>query len=129
MDFQFDSLRSARLGELISAFAACNPEADVYYDFAYLSPTKPASWRGVYAELALGWASDRGSWLKVSEVLAWLREANGHLYEGYKGGTYRMGLSTPVWVDNWGQYSSTAIAGLTLLYSGGTVMINTFHRD
>jgi hypothetical protein len=55
----------------------------------------PHSYRGYYEQLALEPVSGTTD---VQDVLRSLRRANGHTYEGWKGGSYRMGPDTPVHV-------------------------------
>lgn len=55
------------LGALIALLEQFDPSWKVVYDFAYCTPTKLASYRGDYSQLALGWrpygyaGSDQGS--------------------------------------------------------------------
>lgn len=94
-------LRSAEDGEGLQ---------EVRYDFCYRVPTTLRSYRGVYAFLALG-HTDEGD-CTVQELVERLRAANGQTFEGYKGGHYTMSLNTPIFVDNSGDASGTAIVGV-----------------
>ncbi len=88
-------------------------EAVVVYDFEYLFPTEFRSWRGSYAELALGFADYRrqppAAPMPVTEFLAMCQKTVGATFHGYKGGDYLMGKNTPVWVANWGNSGNTAL--------------------
>jgi hypothetical protein len=100
------------LGALILLLKACPQDAHVRFDFGNTVPDGLESSRGDYAELAIGFTSGRyedHKNLKVSEFLAELKAADGKTYTGWKGGHYTMGPSTPVWVDNPGNWSETAI--------------------
>ena len=114
------------LGELIQKIKSCElttPQSDsseevhkpVQFDFGTAIPTILDSWRGSYAELALGYElfgydgdADWGS-MRIDTLLEDLESAVGKTYEGWKGGDYTMDLDTPVWVDNPGNSSNTAI--------------------
>lgn len=54
----------------------------------------PHSYRGRYTQLAL----EPCHTLTVDEVLTTCRQAVGRRFCGYKGGLYRMGKKTPVWL-------------------------------
>jgi hypothetical protein len=69
-------------------------------------PTELMSWRGVYAELSFGFSFE-GKEPTVKKIITELREAVGKTYEGYKGGDFVMGRSTPVWVANYGNSGDT----------------------
>jgi hypothetical protein len=88
-----------------------------------VQPTKFASWRGIYAELALGYETVNYSAteMTVGMLLSMIKIANGSTYEGWKGGLNRMNLRTPVHVDNRGCYTDTAITGVR--FDGTDVLI------
>lgn len=116
------------IGELIVQLENIkNQEANIIYDFCNLQPTEPDSYRGFYDQLAFGWrAYDyQKPDAKVKDMLAWLKEAVGKTYTGYKGGEYVMSEDTMVWVDNTGKASSTGIANI--IDMGHTAMIITTH--
>lgn len=105
------------LGEIIAkceAIAARGYERSdglpptVTFDFEYLRPTTLDSWRGIYAELALGFNAD-GNAPSLPDFIAMLRDAVGKTYDGWKGGEYTMSERTPVWVANPGNSGNTAI--------------------
>lgn len=101
---------TTKLGALIEALRFAPKDADVQFDFCYLSPTSVASYRGYYDHLALGW--DAKAWPKVTAVLAELESAVGKTFEGWKGGNYRMSLETPLWVSNRGETGGTGIVAV-----------------
>lgn len=98
-----------RLGELIDALEACEPESQVTFDFGGFEPTGIDSYRGYYSDLALSFG-DQG--LLAGKLLAELRDADGGVFEGYKGGKYRMDRSTPVWVANYGRSHGVAVVAV-----------------
>lgn len=58
------------------------------------------SYRGYYSDLAFEPTNTpRTSELILNDCLA----AMGKVFEGYKGGEYLMGESTPIWVANYGE--------------------------
>jgi hypothetical protein len=123
---------TAKLGAVIAALERADPEADVHFDFAYLRPTKVQSYRGFYDHLALGWShasihDDDGKflrhWPRAADLLTELKSAVGQTFEGYKGGRYCMDAEMPLWVDRWGEASSTAIKAASI--DDGTVVLVT----
>lgn len=116
-----------KLGTLIKQLEAMPQDASVEYDFGYMIPTKLDSWRGRYECLAIGYThfetiafGDRST---VKDLVEKCKEAVGKTYEGYKGGDYRMTEDTEVWVDNYGEYSNTALVGIGDQW--GTVILIT----
>jgi len=117
------------LGELIYALRQHNPEAKVFFEFGGISPGDVDSWRGDYAQLALGWKADRdGDPRTVAQLLENLTEAIGKEFEGYKGGIYMMRESTQVWVDRPGEYTSTALVRVKGKHNGNWVYLKTKRR-
>lgn len=108
-------MRAWTLGDLIAALRNVEPDKQVRFDFCYLVPTPVDSWRGIYAELAIGFTTDhyaKGSLFTVGELLANLQSAVGATFTGYKGGQYIMWEGTPLHVDNHGNSSDTVVVGL-----------------
>lgn len=106
------------LGEIIAKLEAIqesekerDEEPWVRFDFGSLVPTKLDSWRGVYAELAIGY-EDVKNWPSLSSILAEFKSAEGKTFTGYKGGDFKMGRGTPVWVANYGDSGNTAIVSV-----------------
>ena len=61
--------------------------------------TDPHSYRGYYSDLAFETCNTTTS---VGVLLKQCRGAMGKEYQGYKGGEFMMGESTPVWVAGYG---------------------------
>lgn len=95
------------LGELIMALQKCPPEA-ICRTGRWGSPTNPHSYRGYYDHLAL----EVGERKPVAAVLDMLEQACGETYEGYKGGDFTMGSSTPVWLAEQGVSTGDMIVGV-----------------
>lgn len=104
------------LGALIDALKACDQKADVYIDRSpvYLSPTTVTSYRGIYAELAIGVECTKYG-RPVGEVASMLEAAVGATFEGYKGGSYKMDRSTHVWIANWGEAGDSEVTGVRIV--------------
>ena len=77
------------LGELIEALEHLPGEQTFKWGFSH-----PHSFRGYYEQLAFE-PKDNTT---VMEMLEDARKANGSTYTGWKGGEFRMGLGTPVWL-------------------------------
>jgi hypothetical protein len=102
--------RRLSLGEFLDVLER-QPEADlVLFDFGGMVPTRVNSYRGYYEDLAIGFGDVDTP--KVAEVLKELRSAIGKTFEGYKGGNYRMGRNSRLWVANYGRTSDTVITGI-----------------
>lgn len=99
-----------RLGAIIDALSAAKPDAAVEYDFGGFNVTGIDSYRGYYEDLALSFGNEGA--LNAGALLAMLRGADGKMFDGYKGGEYRMNRDTPVWVANWGCSHGVAVVGV-----------------
>ena len=117
-----------KLGQIIEGLEAIESkdQKHVFFDFSHAFPTSLASWRGVYAELALGFSFD-GNAPTVDKQLNALKDAIGAHFEGYKGGMFRMSKDTPVWVANYGYADPTAIVGM--LESSSIVILETRYMN
>jgi hypothetical protein len=103
------------IGEVIDALEKASPNLPVYFDFGGIAPTDVDSWRGIYAEAALGFrdVGRVGSLPTAAELLEELRESiDGRSYTGWKGGEYTYDRSTPLHIDNPGCYTCTALVGV-----------------
>ena len=87
-------------------------EPYVMFDFCGMRPGAIGSYRGFFSRLAIGYSEDVPM-VAVSDFLQQLKSAVGKTYEGYKGGQYRMGLDTPLWVANYGRCTETILCGVT----------------
>jgi hypothetical protein len=85
----------------------------VQFDFGYMHPDGVDSWRGIYAELAIGYSEESGG-VTAKDFLKQLKDAVGATFTGYKGGDFMMGKATPLHVDNYGHCSSTALVGISV---------------
>lgn len=106
---------SMTIGAVLEALKTCEPTASVYFDFCDCIPTVVGSWRGVYAEAALGWSPHvRGERTTVAQLIVELESsiADGREFVGWKGGEYRYNLDTPLHVDNRGKCTYTDLASV-----------------
>lgn len=118
---------AARQAEIVKKY---DGEAEVQFDFEYLFPTRFSSWRGIYAELALEFAMNRDDKQKpmtVSEFLDLCKRTIGETFEGWKGGDYKMGKTTPIWVANPGNSGNTAL--IEVVDNEYTVILITGYRE
>lgn len=97
------------LGEIIKALGAFDAASLVGFDFAGMSVGTYCSYRGYYEDLCI--IPSRG-FKRVDEVLRLLKEADGDVVEGWKGGSYKIDAASPVWVSFEGCNSGTIITGV-----------------
>ena len=71
----------------------------------------PHSYRGYYSDLAFEQGTGKTS---SKDFLATCKKLVGRVFVGYKGGEYKMTLTTPLWVANWG------VCGRPLIALNGT---------
>jgi hypothetical protein len=100
------------VGELCDALATRPAHQEVCFDRFHLRPDCIDSYRGYYDHLALGWAADGSMRVDVLRALLLSAVQPGRTFTGWKGGTYRMTLYTPVWADNRGDCSSVQIVAV-----------------
>ena len=117
-----------KLGTLIKMLELYDSNAPVEFDFGYIQPTTLDSWRGVYAELALGYECSPSSRATVGSLLDECRQAVGATFFGWKRGDYTMGEHTKVWVDNRGEYSSTMLIGVAERF-GVVILVTAKNLD
>lgn len=96
------------LGKLIAFLKDKNLDTRVRYDVGG-SPGSAHSYRGIYSDLAF----DTYDYVTTAgQLLLRANDANGREYEGYKGGLYRMGDKTPLWLAEYGEGSGLAIVSI-----------------
>ena len=111
---------SMTIGELLDILAPLNPYKEVIFDFGYLAPTVVNSWRGSYNEPALGYGvygySSSPTGFRPPTVGVLVEELKGAIsgvcYTGWKGGEYQYYRSSPLHIDNPGDYSCTELVGV-----------------
>ena len=82
------------------------------FDFDNARPTGSMNtWRGSYDEIAMEYDTESQP-ASVDWLLGELRFVIGGTYQGYKGGEYTMGKTTPVWVDHYGESTRRGVLGV-----------------
>ena len=81
------------LGKLITALEAMPKETQV------ANMRSAHSYRGYYSDLAF--EREAGT-RQAGELLTECRNAMGRVFQGYKGGDFVMGESTPIWIAEYG---------------------------
>ena len=84
-----------------------------------------SSWRDSYDKLAIGFSfaghpipgfqqhwNEKIEPLNVTSFMGLLKDAIGKTFHGWNGGKYTMTESTPLWVANRGNGSSTIVVGI-----------------
>lgn len=98
----------ANLGQLIE-YLKSRPSDEVW-SRGFMNPH---SYRGYYEELAFEPAENTS----VAEMLAAARGALGEVFEGYKGGDYKMTLHTGVWLASYG------LCGIPIVFPNQVFML------
>lgn len=57
------------------------------------------SYRGFYSDLAF---ERKDGKMKVADLLVMCKWLNGFVFQGYKGGDFKMSENTPLWIASWG---------------------------
>lgn len=109
------------LGQLIEALEVFNADARVLLHDQ--PPGEFCSYRGSYDHLALIPGGETQT--TVGRLLQRCRAADGSTFQGWKGGDYEMGLGTPVWVADEGQYPGLALIGITPRGDGASLELLT----
>ena len=118
------------INEVIEKLKQANPENDVFFSPLRLVPTTVDSWRGIYAEPALGWEaagySGNGKAPTVATLLAELEKSiDGREYQGWKGGEYTYRGNSPLHIDNPGESTNTEIQDVIVGLYDVTIVIAT----
>jgi len=110
------------IGDIKTRLKSASGDLPVYFDFCECVPTNINSWRGNYAEPAIGWSpsgySGNGKPPTVAQFLDELEMAtSGRLYSGWHGDTFSYTDNNQLYVDNYGDSTSTKIMGIEVCES------------
>jgi len=89
------------LGKLIAMLESMPADKEIF------GLSNPHSYRGYYCDLAF---ERQAGEVKAGDLLTECRAAMGKVFEGYKGGDFIMGESTPVWVAQYGDCGKRLMA-------------------
>ena len=113
-----------RIGHFEQALKELNGDPkEIYVQLGDLElvGTKIDSWRGAYKHAAIGYRTERWGYRpkdpfmrKVSDYLREIERAYTETFEGYKGGDYRYGSDTYLFIANWGESTMVSIQSLEL---------------
>lgn len=105
-------MSATTIGDLIVLLRNCEADARVEFDFP-ARPTTIASWRGIYAEPALGHSSHWEHDPTVADLIRELENAiDGRTFEGWKGGDYSYSADQILQVANPGAVGHLVISGI-----------------
>jgi hypothetical protein len=99
-----------RLGQLISELEKSQAKTVRIAGPIPMHPQRVYSYRGYYSDLAIEFNSSTP--ITLETFVATLRSADGHIFEGYKGGEFTMDLNTLMWISEYGIASNTQISGV-----------------
>jgi hypothetical protein len=122
------------LGAMIDRLKTYDENLSMYLDFALLVPVRLDSYRGYYDHLAINYAievDDDGekNEMTVGKFLHMCEKAVGAYFTGYKGGEFKMNMSTPLWVANYGYSEHTGVIGIEQCTSWDAVIIHTSYIE
>jgi hypothetical protein len=119
------------IGEVIDALKEADPTLNVWFAFGRMVPSTVDSWRGIYADAALGFEGGEyaSKAVTVMELLNRLEAAIAPNAEftGWKGGTYRYDRKTPLHIDNPGCCTNTELTRIEV--SEDDVILHTERED
>lgn len=124
------------IGELKGILTSIEDKSKyVKFDFCNCRPTRIDSWRGAYAEAALGWTptgysahdSETKHYITVQELIVELERGTSSVYGGWKGGDYYYDDRSPLHIDNPGDCTHTEIASVEVCKN--SVIIHTKKED
>lgn len=99
------------LGQLITALNQISDKTLPLYIFARgITIGNPMSYRGYNEQLALDYTTTKER--TVGDLAATLLATVGAALEAYKGGSYQMKNSTPVWVSQYGNVEGFQVLGV-----------------
>jgi len=98
-------MNDSSLGDVIRRLSLEDPNKVIALGFH-----NPHSYRGDYADLAF----EPATRCRVGDMLATAEQALDQVYEGYKGGEYRMTAYSQVWIANEGSSSGTLLSPTVL---------------
>lgn len=102
-----------KLNQFLEILDSAPADHQIYFDFCGCVPTTIGSWRGIYAEPALGWEpagySGNVKEYPTARILAERIRNNLCDHQGWKGGTYSYDGSEELHIDNRGDYTGTEI--------------------
>lgn len=104
--------RTMTIGDVLRATRHCDAEHLVFFDFCGACPVDVGSSRGSYDEPSLIPEKAHGAKCTVEDLRKMLERLLDEEFEGYKGGNYRYERSSPLWVDEYGEWTSTGIIGV-----------------
>lgn len=103
------------LGKAIELTEKAPDSYIVVFDYNNHSPGREMSYRGYYSDLSFEPENEEPK--TVSEFEHQLKQALDQEYTGYKGGEFRMGADTPLWVATYGT-TGRAIVGHRMIGDG-----------
>jgi hypothetical protein len=119
------------IGEVIDALKKADPKVNVWFAFGGMVPSTVDSWRGIYAEAALGFEGGEyaSKAVTVKELLERLEAAIAPDAEfvGWKGGDYRYDRQTPLHIDNPGCCTNTDLVRVEV--GEWSVILHTEHTE
>jgi hypothetical protein len=121
---------SMTINKLISLLKGAKQDIHVYFSFCSCIPTEIASWRGIYAEPALGWSPSGyyGEYPTVESLIKELESAITHKgYCGWKGGDFYYNGDEPLHIDNEGECTYTEISDVEI--KEWEVIIHTINNN
>lgn len=123
------------INRLIHELEAMDSALPVYFDFCRAVPTVIDSWRGIYAEPALGFKMTGYSGgvdqaiPTVGELISNLKNALTGTYQGWKGGEYQYNGDEPLHIDNPGDCTYTQVADIERLDDWMVVIRTKMERE
>lgn len=110
------------LGDLIEDLSKYPENACVEIKPFNLYPTGFCSYRGYYSDLSIDYTLDEYSGLSCGQLLEKAKECVGKVFEGYKGGDFKMTKHSVIWLANYSTTTDAILTGVKDRFGNGSFL-------
>ena len=110
------------LGYLIEDLSKYPENACVEIKPFNLYPTGFCSYRGYYSDLSIDYTLDEYSGLSCGQLLEKAKECVGKVFQGYKGGDFKMTKHSVIWLANYSRTPEAILPGVKDRFGDGSFL-------
>ena len=110
------------LGYLIEDLSKYPENACVEIKPFNLYPTGFCSYRGYYSDLSIDYTLDEYSGLSCGQLLEKAKECVGKVFQGYKGGDFKMTKHSVIWLANYSRTTDAILTGVKDRFGDGSFL-------